>query len=84
MVVTLPYESSPACMVVVDPDHLNIWEQQPYLGDLKKMAAQYGFVQVIVATAEGDMIGLVSPFRVIKLPSDGFFDGAAAIEGGMT
>jgi hypothetical protein len=48
------------------------------------MAAQYGFVQVIVATAEGDMIGLVSPFRVIKLPSDGFFDGAAAIEGGMT
>ena len=64
-------------MVVVDPDHLNIWEQEPYLGDLKKMAAQYGFVQVILATAEGNMIGLVSPFRVIKLPLDGFFDGTS-------
>ncbi|SRR5258708_6083397 len=40
MVVTLPFETSPACMVVVDPDYSNIWEQEPYLGDLK---ARYSF-----------------------------------------
>jgi hypothetical protein len=74
MIVTLPYEGHPACMVAVDPDHANTWEQAPYLEDLKKMAAQYGFVQVVLATAEGPMIGLVSPFRVIKLPLDGFVD----------
>jgi hypothetical protein len=55
-------------MVAVDPDHPNIWEQEPYLDDLKRMAAQYGFVQVVLAAAEGPMIGLVLPFRVIKLP----------------
>jgi hypothetical protein len=77
MVVTLPYESHPACMVAVDPDHPNIWEQDPYLGDLKKLAAQYGFVQMVLAAAEGNMIGLVTPFRVIKLPLEGFFDGAS-------
>ncbi len=77
MIVTLPYEGQPACMVAVDPDHSTIWEQEPYLDDLKSMAAQYGFVQVVLATAEGPMIGLVSPFRVIKLPLDGFFDGTS-------
>jgi hypothetical protein len=60
-------------MVAVDPDHPNIWEQEPYLDDLKRMAAQYGFVQVVLAAAEGPMIGLVLPFRVIKLPLGGFF-----------
>jgi hypothetical protein len=77
MIVTLPYERHPACMVAVDPDHSNIWEQEPYLDDLKRMAAQYGFVQVVLAMAEGPMIGLVSPFRVTKLPVDGFFDGSS-------
>ena len=73
MIVTLPYEWYPACTVAVDPDHSNIWEQEPYLGDLKRMAAQYGFVQVVLAMGEGPMIGLVSPFKVTKLPLDGFF-----------
>ena len=77
MIVTLPYEGQPACMVAVDPDRPNIWKQEPYLEDLKRMAAQYGFVQVVLATAEGPMIGLVSPFRVIKLPLEGFFDGTS-------
>jgi uncharacterized protein len=77
MIVTLPYERHPACTVAVDPDHSDIWEQEPYLDDLKSMAAQYGFVQVVLATGEGPMIGLVSPFRVTKLPLDGFFDGAS-------
>ena len=78
MIVTLPYESAPACTVAVDPDHSNIWEQETYLGDLKRMAAKYGFVQVILATTEAPMIGLVSPFRVIKLPVDGFFARASS------
>ena len=77
MIVTLPYENDPACTVAVDPDHSNIWEQEPHLDDLKRMAAEYGFVQVVLATAEGNMIGLVTPFRVIKLPLEGFFDGAS-------
>src|SRR5258708_5844522 len=50
MIVTLPYEGQPACMVAVDPDHSNIWEQEPYLDDLRRMAAQYGFVQVVLAS----------------------------------
>src|SRR6266446_2166622 len=49
----------------------------PYESHPAWMAAQFGFVQVVLATAEGPMIGLISPFRVIKLPLDGFFDGTS-------